>query len=118
VRPARRAAAGGVDTVLDCCVAGDRDLGSGDTQQLSVAATAGGANVDLPLSAVHWTIDPPSLGTISADGVFTAGTTNQLGTVTATAGGAHGSTSIAVGQTARDVDPLTMSRSGASATNT
>lgn len=84
------------------------DLGNGDTQQLTVTATApGGAAVTLPPGAVQWAVDPPTLGSISAAGLFTAGTTNALGTVTATAGGVHASTSIAVGQTARDVDPLT-----------
>ncbi|MFL6072775.1 MAG: phosphodiester glycosidase family protein [Mycobacteriales bacterium] len=85
------------------------DLNNGDTQQLTVAATARtGQPVTLPPAAVTWTVDPAGLGAVDAHGVFTApGAGTGLATVTAHAGGASASTSVAVGQTAQLVDPLT-----------
>ncbi|MFJ2956464.1 phosphodiester glycosidase family protein [Streptomyces sp. NPDC087270] len=85
------------------------DLGNGATQALSVTATAsGGATVSLPPSAVKWSVDKPELGTVAADGTFTAAATGTgMVTVTAAAGGAKATVSLAVGSTTVPVDPLT-----------
>ena len=84
------------------------DLDSGGTQLITVTATApGGRTVDLPASAVTWTVDPPSLGTVAADGTFTAASSGSgMATVTARAGGASATVSIAVGRSTVGVDPL------------
>lgn len=85
------------------------DLNNGDKQQLTVTATtAAGRPVSLPTSAVRWTVDPAGIGSVDANGLFTASADNGgLATVTAHAGGTTASTSIAVGSTTKAIDPLT-----------
>jgi hypothetical protein len=88
---------------------GQADLDSGATQLITAAATApDGSPVDLPASGVKWSVDQPSLGSIAADGVFTAAATGSgMVTVTASAGGRGATVSIAVGRWSTNVDPLT-----------
>ena len=85
------------------------DLDSGATQLITATATApDGSPVDLPASSVTWSVDQPSLGSVAADGTFTAAATGSgLVTVTASAGGRSATVSIAVGRSTTDVDPLT-----------
>ncbi|WP_435176604.1 phosphodiester glycosidase family protein [Actinacidiphila sp. bgisy145] len=85
------------------------DLGNGASQALAATATAsGGARVSLPPSAVTWSVDKPELGAVGADGTFTAASAGTgLATVTAAAGGAKATASLAVGSTTVPVDPLT-----------
>ncbi|GAA2015865.1 phosphodiester glycosidase family protein [Catenulispora yoronensis] len=89
------------------------DLDSGSSQQITATATTPfGAAVTLPASAITWSVDQPSLGSISADGTFTAaasgsGSASGMVTVTATAGGKSATVSIAVGRSTVGVDPLT-----------
>ncbi|MGH7882288.1 MAG: phosphodiester glycosidase family protein [Candidatus Dormibacteraceae bacterium] len=98
-------------------VAGLRDLAlspteagliNGATQQLSVTATAGdGQAVSLPPPAIRWTVAPASLGTVDQSGVFSAAPDGAgVATVTASAGGAHASSRITVGQVPQQIDPL------------
>ncbi len=85
------------------------DLGNGAAQALTATATAaGGAAVSLPPSAVHWSVDHPELGGADASGTFTAASSGTgMVTVTAAAGGARATASLAVGSTTVPVDPLT-----------
>ncbi|GHO85041.1 phosphodiester glycosidase family protein [Dictyobacter formicarum] len=85
------------------------DLANKQTQQLQVTGTAAnGANVPIPTNAVQWSVDPSSMGSIDQAGLFTASdTTTALGKVTATIGGVSASSSIAVGQIAKNIAPLT-----------
>jgi len=85
------------------------DLTNGASQTFSLAATAvGSVRVDLPLAAATWSVSPPSLGTVSREGVFTAASSGAgLATVTARAGGATATASVAVGSVAKVVDPMT-----------
>ncbi|NUR63349.1 MAG: hypothetical protein HOV87_32525 [Catenulispora sp.] len=84
------------------------DLDSGGTQLLSARATApDGTAVDLPTSAVTWTVDPPTLGSVAADGTFTAASSGSgMATVTARAGGRSATVSVAVGRSTVGVDAL------------
>ena len=85
------------------------DLAPGARQALSLTATApGGATVSLPPGTASWHVRPSSLGTISESGVFTASrTASGMATVTASAGGARATASVAVGGLARVIDPMT-----------
>jgi exopolysaccharide biosynthesis protein/uncharacterized protein YjdB len=85
------------------------DLDSGASQPITATATApDGSPVDLPASGVTWSVDQPSLGSIAADGTFTAAATGSgMVTVTARAGGRTATVSIAVGRSTTNVDPLT-----------
>ncbi|WP_323746223.1 phosphodiester glycosidase family protein [Catenulispora pinisilvae] len=85
------------------------DLDSGATQLITASATApDGSPVDLPASAVKWSVDQPSLGSVAADGTFTAAADGSgMVTVTASAGGRTAAVSIAVGRSTTGVDPLT-----------
>jgi len=85
------------------------DLGPGASEVFSVRATARGAGaVDLPADAVAWSVQPPSLGRISATGVLTASASREgIGLVEARAGGVVAETSIAVGESGVVVDPMT-----------
>lgn len=85
------------------------DLLNNQTQQLQVSATApDGVTVPIPLDAVQWSINPSSLGTIDANGLFTASASAvEVGTVTATIGGVSASSSVAVGQVVKLIAPMT-----------
>jgi hypothetical protein len=85
------------------------DVAPGASQAFTVAATApGGGAVTIPPDAVTWSVNPTDLGTITSAGVFTAaGSGEGLATVTAEAGGATATASVAVGQIAKVVDPMT-----------
>ncbi|MEY9911775.1 exopolysaccharide biosynthesis protein [Catenulispora sp. MAP12-49] len=88
---------------------GQVDLDSGGTQLITASATApDGSAVDLPASAVKWSVDQPALGTVAADGTFTAAASGSgMVTVTASAGGRSATVSVAVGRSTTSVDPLT-----------
>lgn len=85
------------------------DLDNGATQLIAATATApDGSPVELPASGVTWSVDEPSLGSVAADGTFTAAATGSgMVTVTASAGGRSAAVSIAVGRSTTNVDPLT-----------
>lgn len=84
------------------------DLANSQTQQLQVTGKLNNETVDIPLNAVQWKVNPASLGNVDQNGVFTASaSTIALGTVTATIGGASATSSIAVGQTPKDIASLT-----------
>ncbi|MGI8867507.1 MAG: phosphodiester glycosidase family protein [Mycobacteriales bacterium] len=85
------------------------DLGNGAKQMFTAAATAAdGSDVLLPADAFSWSAIPAGLGAVTPAGSFTAAATGSvLGTVDASAGGATGSASVAVGQTPVGIDPLT-----------
>ncbi|HEX6498726.1 MAG TPA: phosphodiester glycosidase family protein [Micromonosporaceae bacterium] len=84
------------------------DLGNGDHQRFTVTGVdPDGRTVTLPDDAITWSVDPASLGSIDGAGAFTAATDGAiLGTVTAKAGGATGTSSVAVGEVAKPIDPL------------
>ncbi|HEY4461395.1 MAG TPA: phosphodiester glycosidase family protein, partial [Streptosporangiaceae bacterium] len=103
------------------------DLSNGATQQLTLSGvTSGGTPVQIPAAAATWSVADPSLGTVSAAGLFTAaGSGNGLTNVTATVEGKTASSSIAVGSTARVIDNMSnvgnwnmVTHGGASATMT
>ncbi|WP_279583092.1 Ig-like domain-containing protein [Fodinicola feengrottensis] len=72
------------------------DLGNGQTQKLTISGTARGKPAALPDSAVSWTVSPPALGTVAADGTFTAAASGGgLATVTARAGTQTATVSVA-----------------------
>ncbi|HEX4724366.1 MAG TPA: phosphodiester glycosidase family protein [Pseudonocardiaceae bacterium] len=86
------------------------DLTNGATQAFTLAATtaSGQAQVSVPAAAARWTVDRPELGSVSADGVFTAAAQGAgLVTVTATVGGRTSSASVAVGSDSQLVSDLT-----------
>jgi exopolysaccharide biosynthesis protein len=84
------------------------DLDNGATQQLTLSATVkdGGA-VQVPAAAAAWKVTPSGLGTVDAQGVFTADTEHGgLAEVSATVAGATATTSIAVGRVSKVIDPM------------
>ena len=84
------------------------DLDNGATQQLTLSATVkdGGA-VQVPAAAAAWKVTPSDLGTVDAQGVFTADTEHGgLAEVSATVAGATATTSIAVGRVSKVIDPM------------
>jgi exopolysaccharide biosynthesis protein len=88
----------------------DPDLGNGGTQQLTLSGvTPGGAQVRIPPSGAAWTVASPSLGTVSAAGLFTAASSGDGVTdVTAKVEGQTASASVAVGSTATVLDDLSV----------
>lgn len=96
------------------------DLDNGATQQFSLAgSTAPGqqatvldanhqpANVVIANGAATWSVTPANLGTIDADGVFTAAASGAgLVTVSATVGGQRTTASVAVGSASEAVADL------------
>lgn len=86
------------------------DLDNGATQQLAVSGTVGqggGRAVAIPPEAVTWSVDPANLGTVNAQGLFTADTTNSgLAKVTAKVGGTTATASVAVGSVSKTIDPM------------
>lgn len=86
------------------------DLQNGATQQLTATATTGDKqSVTMLPSSVNWSVDPADLGTVDpSTGLFTAAADGEgMATVTATAGGATATVSIAVGQRSDLVDSMT-----------
>ena len=92
------------------------NLNNGDTQQFTLSGTAAGSPAGAfqggPLtmspSDATWSVSPPSLGTISPGGLFTAATSGEgLATVSATADGVTATASVAVGSNSTVVDPMT-----------
>jgi exopolysaccharide biosynthesis protein len=77
-----------------------------------ITARAGDVRSQVPFTVTDkiskLSVDPAGLGSVDAAGLFTAdGDNGGLATVTAHAGGAAASTSIAVGSTTKPIDPLT-----------
>ncbi|GLV56667.1 hypothetical protein KDH_35060 [Dictyobacter sp. S3.2.2.5] len=86
----------------------DPDLDHGQKQQFQVSATVHGTDIAVPADAVHWSVTPDSLGSITQNGLFTASETAvTLGQVTATLGGTSASVSVAVGKEPEAITPLT-----------
>lgn len=84
------------------------DLDNRQKQHFQVSATADGAAIYIPSSAVHWSVTPGNLGTITKDGTFTASATAVAqGKVTATIGGMSNSARITVGKQPKMIAPLT-----------
>jgi hypothetical protein len=85
------------------------DIDNLGTQQLSLSGTAAdGSTVTVPTDAATWSTDTPTLGTISTTGLYSAAMSGSgLVTVTATAGGASGTSSVAVGTLGTVVDTMT-----------
>jgi phosphodiester glycosidase len=81
------------------------DLDPGAEAQFALRAQDGaGRPVILPDAAAEWVLRPPSLGTISASGAFTAGDAAVAGTAVARLGGATVFVRVAVGSAARYID--------------
>ncbi|MBO0863510.1 MAG: phosphodiester glycosidase family protein [Mycobacterium sp.] len=93
------------------------DLNNGGTQQFTLTGTAvgspsgnfeGGGPLSVGARNATWTVSPSDLGTITADGLFTAAASGGgLATITATAGGLSATASVAVGSDTELVDPMT-----------
>jgi exopolysaccharide biosynthesis protein len=85
------------------------DLDNGGTQQFTLTGTApGGTPLTLGGQDATWSVSPSSLGPVSSTGLFTAAATGDgLATVTATAGGADATASVAVGSASVVLDPMT-----------
>ncbi|QWF83264.1 phosphodiester glycosidase family protein [Amycolatopsis sp. CA-230715] len=84
----------------------DPDLANGAAQQFSLSgSTSDGTAVQIPGAAATWSTDSGALGTIDGAGRFTAAENGTgLVTVTAKAGGATASTTIAVGSASAPID--------------
>lgn len=81
------------------------DLDPGAESQLVLRAQDGaGRPIVLADGAALWTLRPPSLGTISASGEFTAGDAAGAGTAVVRLGGATAFVRVAVGNAARYLD--------------
>lgn len=92
-----------VDRLRSLTITPDQpDLNNGGTQQFTLSGvTASGTSVDVPARAATWTVSRPDLGSVDADGLFTATTSGGgLLDVTASAGGAQAKASVAVGSAA------------------
>lgn len=86
------------------------DLINGGTQAFTLAAvaTAGESAATVPAAAAKWSVDRPDLGSVSADGVFTAAAQGAgLVTVTASVGGRSATASVAVGSVTQLVSDMT-----------
>ena len=84
------------------------DLDNSATQQLVLSGTdeSGGA-VHVPAEAESWQVTPSSLGSVDAHGLFTAASSGGgMATVSADAGGATATASIAVGDVSQILDPM------------
>lgn len=96
------------------------DLGSGATQQFSLSGTeTTGTSVQVPPEAASWTVSPSSLGSIDPHGLFTAATSGGgMATVTATVDGTTATASVAVGNVAELIDPMSSTSEWALSNNT
>ncbi|MGI5138923.1 MULTISPECIES: phosphodiester glycosidase family protein [unclassified Streptomyces] len=87
------------------------NLTNGATQQFTVSGVTDHKDQPVALlpSSLKWTVTPSDLGTVDpATGVFTAASDgNGLATVTASAGGATVSASVAVGERSELIAPMT-----------
>jgi exopolysaccharide biosynthesis protein len=83
------------------------DLNNGQTQPFTLAGTSGFGQAAVPAAAAKWTVTPAALGTVDANGVFTAAASGEgLATVSATVGGQTATASVAVGSAATVVSTL------------
>ncbi len=85
------------------------NLNNGATQQFSLTGSTafGQQPVVIATGAAQWSVSPANLGTIDADGLFTAAATGSgLVTVTATVGGKTTTASVAVGSDSEVVADL------------
>lgn len=85
------------------------DLPGGQQIQFHAwGSTADGTSVVIPDNAVHWSVGPPSLGSITASGLFTASPSAlETGAITAILRGSSAVASVAVGQVAQTFGSLT-----------
>lgn len=92
-----------VDRLRSLTITPDQpDLNNGGTQQFALAGVApDGANVVVPAQAATWSVADSALGSVDADGLFTAASSGGgLTDVTARAGGVTAKASVAVGSDA------------------
>lgn len=83
------------------------DLNNGQTQAFTLTGTSGFGQASVPAAAALWSVSPAALGTVDANGVFTATASGEgLATVSATVGGRTASASVAVGSDATVVSTL------------
>ena len=86
----------------------DPNLDNGQTQQFQVSGSVNGTSVNLPTSAITWSVEPSTLGAISQDGTFTAATNGSgLVKVAATVGSTSASATVAVGELPKPISTLT-----------
>jgi exopolysaccharide biosynthesis protein len=88
---------------------GEPNLENSATQQFTVSGTApGGAELTIGDQDVSWSVSPPSLGSITSGGLFTAAASGDgLATVTAAADGVSASSTVAVGNESVMADTMT-----------
>ena len=98
----------------------DPDVGDGATQQLALSGTdPTGRNVEVPASAASWQVNPSSLGSVDAQGLFTAAASGGgMAAVTATVAGATATASIAVGSVTQLLDPMASTAAWSLSNNT
>jgi hypothetical protein len=84
------------------------DLANGGKQAFTLSGTVkGGGPAEIPAAAASWSVDNPALGSVDASGVFTAAASGDgLATVTAKAGGAAASATLAVGSRSQLIDEV------------
>ncbi|HVV22461.1 MAG TPA: phosphodiester glycosidase family protein [Pseudonocardiaceae bacterium] len=84
------------------------DLNNGATQAFTLSGTTTtGRSALVPGAAARWSVSPADLGTVDADGVFTAAASGGgLATVSATVGGRTATASVAVGSAETVVNTL------------
>ena len=86
----------------------EANLSADQSLQLhALGISLNGGSVILPNGSVDWAVNNASLGTVTATGIFTSGSGVGLVNVTAEAGSATGSASVAVGQIVQVVDTMT-----------
>lgn len=86
----------------------DPDLDNGRTVPLALTGTtSNGAQIPLAPTAATWSVDDPSLASVSAAGAVTAADTGSgLVNVTASVGGAKAVSHVAVGNTSTELAPM------------
>lgn len=83
------------------------DLNNGQTEAFTLSGATAFGQVTVPAAAAKWTVTPAALGSVDANGVFTAAADGAgLATVTASVGGRTASASVAVGSAATVVSTL------------
>lgn len=87
------------------------DLGNGETIRFSANGRVYGFEVGLKPEYLHWSVNDPSLGTITPDGVFTAAANKQgTATVTVKMSSYTATATIGIGYVKKPLDKLDGSR--------
>lgn len=81
------------------------DISNGEKVNFTLTGKSGSADVQIPSESAQWSVEPASLGSVDAHGVFTAAATGDGGmaTVTAKVAGKTTTASVAVGGKAQKV---------------